>query len=199
MSGRAKACAWLRATAVVWLCAGSRPVCGAGCHAPPKAAAHKGISFSAQTVNCQQRFFECRQLAVLAGWALRVLCSLTAIQGCLSQSVGCLQIAVLQQACSSWSQQPVSPAAVKLESGKPEATAPGKPESAAPAAACAARPAAAVAADGSKAAGAAAVETPSPPHAPAAVAPPASGEQCTAATGPWFTDGAVMVLSGMNH
>lgn len=39
-----------RATAVLWRCAGSRPVCGAGFHAPPKAAAHKG-TFLAQPVS----------------------------------------------------------------------------------------------------------------------------------------------------
>jgi hypothetical protein len=130
--------------------------------------------------------------------ALHVLRSLTAGQVFLPQAVGLLQIVMLQQACSSWSQQPTSPAAVKLEAGKPEATAPGKPEATAPAAAvCAGRPMAAAQADGSKAAGTAAVETPSPPHAPAASAPPASGEQCTADTKPWFRDGAVMVLAGM--
>ena len=98
-----------------------------------------------------------------------MLHGLTATQACLPPSVGLLQIAMLQQACSSWGQQPGSPAAVKLEPGKPEAAAPA-------AAACAARPAAAAATNVADAAGAAAAETASPPHASAADAPPASGE-----------------------
>lgn len=119
-----------------------------------------------------------------------MLHSLTATQVCLPQSVDLSQMVMLQQACTSWSQQPASPAAVKLE--------PGKPEAAAAAAACAARPAAAAATDGLKTADEVASETPSPPHASAADAPPVLGEQCNADTGLGFRADTVMMVVGIH-
>ena len=93
MCSCARARASLHATAAAWHPAGSGPVCGAGFHAPPKAAAHKGSS-STQTADCQKWFSLCRQFAVLWLAGRYMCCAASLRHRRVYHSLSALQIAV---------------------------------------------------------------------------------------------------------